>query len=155
MKFKCKVCGKYKEPSKKLFEGYEMLAYDYMMTFTNFKDEKDIDFNNYEVMEKAPCKDEMCILKVYFPFNFEVGDRFNVLFRPANSYYNGWNECPEEILQSAIVSCRFEKEIFSDEEKGYIFIKTEDVILLPDLIKRFPEYHEKSFDEWKKMLDRR
>lgn len=152
MKFKCRCCGKYEEPIKKALKGYEMLAYDRMVSFTNFKDEKDIDVNNYEVMEKSPCKDEMCILKVHFPFNFEVGDRFNMLFRPANSYYNGWDEdYSEEISQSAIVSCKFEKEILSYEENGFIWAKTEDVILLPDLIKRFPEHHcGKSFDEWKK-----
>ncbi|MDQ0496809.1 hypothetical protein [Paenibacillus brasilensis] len=69
---------------------------------------------------------------VSHPFNMSIGDKIWTLFQPALSLFNGWDDHPEEINNSAMVKFCFESIISQNEKEAWIVIRIEDVLLLKE-----------------------
>ena len=92
------------------------------------------------VYEKIPGLHEQCFLKVAYPFHGEPGEKFWFLYQPGLSFYNGWDEYPEELNQSAMIQCRFEKILTQNEYSATISVIITEVRMLRDLYQYYPEH---------------
>ncbi len=139
MNFKCRCCGQIVDENPVLIEGLSEFAYNVEWLETG-EPVPPLEERFWPRANALPKAGERRIIKVgyYTPFNSEIGDSFNVLFLPANSALNGWEEAPEELGLSAIVNCVFEKVVSDDEYQAFIEISVNRVILLTELCERYP-----------------
>ena len=140
LQLKCRICGQPAEISRFFPESYRGIAFDFMEWSDFIDDHPYLNEQIWPRSETPPCIGEKRIVKVSFPFCFRIGDEFNVLFQPALSFFNGWDEHPDEIESSAIVSCRFLSVLDSNENEAWIEIAILSVIMLTDLLDVCPEY---------------
>ena len=139
--FPCKACGKPIELNKDPEPGFSIIAYDEMLEWSDFtKDVPPLNENIWCRSEALPKKGEKRIVKAHFPFHFQTGEVFWTLFQPAQSFFNGWDEHPEELDKSGIVSCRFESILEKSEECAWIEVTVTEVIALKDISSRFPVF---------------
>jgi hypothetical protein len=140
LSFLCSVCGKSGQPEKIVLEGFNIIAYDMMVEWSDFTKDDNLESKGkfWERSMKIPIKNESKVVRVKFPFNFEIGESFWLLFVPGTSFFNGWEEHPEEIDQSAIVQCRFDDILYRNEHNTWIEIKILDVIPLLNIVEKFP-----------------
>lgn len=139
MVFKCKCCDQLVDEKPHFIEGLSAFAYNAEWLEAG-EPVPPLEERFWLHADALPRSGERRIIKVgyYTPFNSAVGDRFNVLFQPADSALNGWDEVPEELERSAIVKCVFEKVVSSDEYQAFIEISVNRVIPLPELYERYP-----------------
>lgn len=140
LNFLCEVCKCPSEIDLKNIEKdiFEIVALDEIMEWSDFSDEvPNLNTTIWERSINTPIKGEIKKVQVHFPFNMSPGEDFWTLFMPALSHFNGWDEYPEEINTSAIIKCNFERIISKNEEKAWINIKIEDVILLSEICDNF------------------
>lgn len=139
MIFKCRCCNQIVDEKPRFIEGLSKFAYnaEWLEAGAPVPQLEERFWLHANALPKAG---ERRIIKVgfYTPFNSEIGDSFNVLFLPANSALNGWDNAPEELERSAIVSCVFEKVVSSDEYQAFVEISVNRVIPLPKLCERHP-----------------
>lgn len=130
MKFTCSACGCTVQLNKNLEDGFPIHAYDNILEWSDFGDVVPaLEDKIWVRSDTKPLQNEIRIVKVHFPFNFELGEQFWVLFEPALSFFNGWDEHPNEINQSSIVNCRFDSIISTNETSAWIRVKVLDVML--------------------------
>lgn len=136
--FACRACKKVHDivnvSDKK---GFEIVAFGDVVEWSDFNDELPLLENNiWERSTEPPQKGVIKIVQAHFPFNFAIGEEFWTLFYPALSSLNGWDVHPEEIDSSAVIKCRFESIITKNEEKAWINVRVEEVILLSDICEK-------------------
>lgn len=86
------------EPEKKVIKGFEIISYDNMVEWSDYKSEieiPDVSENHWRRSELAPLQNQLRIVKVYFPFNFLLGENIWFIYQPWNSAINGWTSCPD------------------------------------------------------------
>jgi len=143
MTFRCIACGHVEKLDKT-----DNIAYDDMIEwsdFDNIDDVPSLDEHIWQRSENTPIVDCQRFVRVKFPFNYETGEEFNVLFMPAWSMFNGWKEYPEEISKSAIVHCRFDEVISSDEKYAWIIITILNVLPLGEICEKCMPIRKPSF----------
>lgn len=137
MNFKCRCCGQIVDEKPHFIAGLSEFAYnvEWLEAGEPVPSLKERFWSHADALPKPG---ERRIIKVgsYTPFTGEIGDSFNVLFLPAGSALNGWEEAPEELELSAIVSCVFEKVVSGDEYQAFIEIAVNGVTPLPELCRR-------------------
>lgn len=138
MIFKCRCCGSIvDEKPSYLAEGFSELAYD-MEWLEVGQPVPPLEEHIWLRANKMPEVGERRFIKVGPPFSQEIGSRFNILYSPALSSNNGWEEYPGEISDSAVVGCVFEKTVGADEFCAWIEVTVESVIPFPELHKHYP-----------------
>lgn len=139
MFFKCRCCNKIVDEKPRFIKGLSKFAYN-VEWLENGQPVPPLEERFWLHADDLPKAGERRIIKVgyYTPFNSEIGDRFNVLFQPADSALNGWEEAPEELERSAIVNCVFEKIVGADEHQAWAEVFVIGVIPLPRLHSRCP-----------------
>lgn len=137
MNFKCKCCGQIVDEKPRFVAGLSEFAYNAEWLEAG-EPVPPLEERFWARADALPKAGERRVIKVgfYTPFNSELGERFNVLFQPANSALNGWSEAPEEIERSAIVSGVFEKIVSADEFQAFIEISVTRVTPLSELCRR-------------------
>ncbi|MBQ8176911.1 MAG: hypothetical protein IJ035_07765 [Oscillospiraceae bacterium] len=143
MTFKCTAC----EKNVKLNRANN-IAYDDMMEWSDFNSIDDVpplSEGIWQRSENTPIAGCQRFVRVKFPFNYETGEEFNVLFMPAWSMFNGWEEYPEEIPKSAIVHCRFDEAVSSDEKYAWIIITVLNVLPLGEICEKYSPIRKPSF----------
>ena len=118
--------------------GFSELVYDGFEWLEAGESVPTLDEKIWTRSESVPKVGEKRFLKVSAPFNQDIGDCFNMLFSPALSALNGWEDYPEELSDSAVVVCKFEGIVQSDEYRAWIEVSVEGVIPLEDLHKHYP-----------------
>lgn len=146
MVFRCTCCEEFVCEKPQLISGFCELAYDEFEWLEVGEGVPPLDENIWTRSDKIPEVGEKRYLKISAPFNQNIGERFNVLFSPSLSALNGWEEYPEEIFNSAVVVCTFEKIVQADEYRAWIEIVIECVIPFEELYKHYPCV-EKTTDE--------
>lgn len=139
MVFKCRCCKQIVDEKPRFIAGLSEFAYNVEWLEAG-EPVPPLEERVWQRSDTLPKAGDRRIIKVgyYTPFNSEIGDSFNVLFSPANSELNGWDEAPEELELSAVVSCVFEKVVNSDEYQAFIEISVNRVIPLTEMCKRCP-----------------
>lgn len=139
MNFKCRCCKQIVDEKPHFIAGLSEYAYnaEWLEAGEPVPPLEERFWSHADALPKAG---ERRIIKVgfYTPFTGDIGDSFNVLFSPADSALNGWDEAPEELELSAIVNCVFEKVVSSDEFQAFIEISVNRVITLAELCERYP-----------------
>lgn len=138
MVFKCRCCNRMIDEKPSLAEGFSELAYDDMEWLEAGQTVPPLEERIWPRADKMPEVGERRFIKVEPPFAQEVGNRFNVLYLPALSMLNGWEEYPEELSGSAVVSCVYEKTVCADEFCAWIEVSVKNVIPFPELYKHYP-----------------
>jgi len=136
----CRICGSTEPPPQKMVEGFGLIAYDDMLEWSDFVDHvPPIEEKHWIRSDIAPSVGALRIVNVQFPFNFDIGDDFWVLYRPALSCVNGWDILffPEVEL-SAMTKVRFMRTLSSSQCYAWIEVLVEDVIFAGEMCDRFP-----------------
>lgn len=137
--FECNACGKVVQPRRTAKDGFQIIAHDSMIEWSDFTDYiPELDEQIWLRSDTLPIQNEIRTVKVCFPFNFELGEQFWALFRPANSSIMGWSEYPNEIDASAIIKCQFEEILDENKNSAWIHIRVLDVLLLREMCNHFP-----------------
>lgn len=139
MIFKCKCCKQIVDEKPRFIEGLSEFAYN-AEWLESGEPVPPLEDRFWLHADALPKTGDRRIIKVgyYTPFNSAVGDRFNVLFQPADSALNGWEEAPEELERSAIVNCVFEKVVSYDEYQAFIEVSVNSFFPLSELCERYP-----------------
>lgn len=137
MVFRCTCCDEIVDEKPQLINGFCELAYDGFEWLEVGESVPSLDERIWTRSNSVPEVGETRVIKVSAPFNQNIGDCFNMLFSPALSALNGWEDYPEELFDSAVTVCKFEKIIQADEYRAWIEVSIEDVIPLEDLYKRY------------------
>lgn len=143
LQLKCKCCGEAANINRTIWaNGFSDLAYDDICEWSDFSENPpELEEDHWERAVRVPEIGETRLIKVVFSFSFETGESFKLLFRPAWSFFNGWEEYPEELEQSAIVTCKLTSIKESNEYSAWATVRIEDVIMLKDICKRYPEQY--------------
>lgn len=157
MNLKCRICGATDLPEVKIPKKFAGVAYE-----DNVEWMYSVDVYVKSDQEPPPLEDKWNrlynseipregsyrVLRVHYPFVPDIGDVFYALFVPEMSLLNGWDDNPEEIEQSAVVSCRFEKIIDRNDYFAWIYVEIFDVIMLQDLYKTYlPQTDDRALEE--------
>ena len=139
MIFKCKCCKQIVNEKPRFIEGLSEFAYN-AEWLEDGEPVPPLEERFWLHADAVPKPGERRIIMVgyYTPFDSTIGDRFNVLFQPANSALNGWAETPEELERSAIVNCVFEKVVSNNEYQAFIEIFINRVVPLSELCRNYP-----------------
>lgn len=141
LRFKCKVCGEVVEMKKEVEAPFYDWGYDTCIEWSDLNsDVPELTEKHWERSSETPITDEKRIVLVQKPFDEKIGNEFWVKFEPALLFFNGWGESPEnEIRKCAMVRCRFEKIIVSNESSAWIEVSVLKVIPLHDIYKYYNE----------------
>lgn len=149
MTFKCSVCGDTEKLIKKSGSSLYDIAYDDIIEWSDFnsiQEVPDINEKGWVRSDRMPRAGTNRIVRACFPFNFETGDTFHVLFMPAWSFFNGWEDYPEEISQSAVVHCKFDEIISYNDNYAWIIIHIIKVTPLDKLHETYPQEITEKFE---------
>ncbi|MDE7365563.1 MAG: hypothetical protein K2N27_11940 [Ruminococcus sp.] len=140
LRFKCKVCQNIIEMKKEIHGDFSDWAYD-CAEWSDFKENvPELSERYWERSECTPVVNENRTILVYKPFDEKIGNEFWLLYEPALLYLNGWEGYPEEdIRKCAVVRCRFEKILVSDEYSAWIVVNVQQVVFLHELYKYYEE----------------
>lgn len=138
MVFKCSCCNELVCEKPELINGFRELCYNGFEWLERGESIPSLNENIWMRSESVPADGERRLLKVSAPFNQELGDGFNMLFSPALSALNGWDEYPEELSKSAVVACIFERVVQADNYRAWIEVAVERVTPLESLCERYP-----------------
>lgn len=137
MVFKCTCCNEFVDEKPQLINGFYELAYDDFEWLELGESVPSLDEKIWTRADKMPAIGEKRFLKISAPFNRNIEERFNVLFSPGLSALNGWEEYPEELFNSAVVGCTFERIVQADEYRAWIEVAIERVIPFEELYKHY------------------
>lgn len=145
LKLKCQVCGETSKIRSSIKEGFADVAYGDFIEWADFNNNPPpLAEATWERSSVVPKKGQRRLLKVWFPFCFNEGDLFKTLYQPALSYLNGWEEYPDEIEESAIVTLKFHSTVDASEHFAWIYADITEVIMTGDLHKAYPETYSKA-----------
>lgn len=149
MTFKCSVCGSTVKLKKESGSSLYDIAYDEIIDWSDFnsiQEVPDINEKGWVRSDIIPRAGTNRIVRACFPFSFETGDTFHVLFTPALSFFNGWDSYPEEIAQSAIVHCKFDEIISYNDKYAWIIIHIIKATPLDKLHETYPQEIKEKFN---------
>jgi hypothetical protein len=88
-------------------------------------------------LPEAPTLGDEHWLAVGKPFHAALEQEFWCLYQPPRSYYNGWDDQPDEMALSALARCRplAFRDVGSDNAIVHVLIT--DLLAFPDIGKRF------------------
>ncbi len=135
---RCRLCGELAEQEKMPKYGFSGVAYDYAEWADASQNTPSLDEQVWLRSDSVPTVGEERIIRVTFPFCFENDEKFELLFMPALSSLNGWDEYPDEIDKSAIVGCELLEIIEADDSEAWIKVKIVSVIMLSDISEKYP-----------------
>lgn len=135
MIFKCPVCDR--EPGQKPSLDFAIELYENAVDWPENGKQIPLDKKYYDRLQNMPQAGEKRIVRVTYPFHQEIGEEFWSLFMPGMSYFNGWEEAPEELFQSAVVKCCMEQVLEKHIKEGWIQVTILEVIPLQEIAKRF------------------
>ena len=92
----------------------------------------------FQRSDEIPKKGEKRYLKIRHPFCLDSGNCFKTLFFPALSSVNGIGEPPEELEQSALVTCRLDEFLLKNDFNAWVSVTVKEVILLSELYQYYP-----------------
>lgn len=138
MVFKCTCCDEFVREKPQLINGFCELAYDDFEWLETGESVPPLDEKIWTRADNMPAIGEKRFLKISAPFNQNIGERFNVLFSPGLSALNGWEEYHEELFDSAVVACTFERIVQADEYRAWIEVAIESVMPLESLYMHYP-----------------
>ncbi len=141
----CPVCGEARKIPQSPKNGFSDVAFDCAEWWSFQGELPPLSEHIWERLDILPTVGEMRIIKVSAPFDCGIGETFRMLFQPALSHFNGWDEHPEELERSAIVECRFDKILESDLHQAWISVKVISVTMLRDICKMYPS---RKVPEW-------
>ena len=133
MIYKCPVCGN--TPSHKKASGFALEVEDECIEWPEAGEIVPTDEKYWCRRNELPQVGELHTVKVTYPFNHELGEEFWVLFMPGLSYFNGWEEYPDEIAKSGIIKCRFEQILEEHIKHGWIQVTVLEVVPLAEVCK--------------------
>lgn len=149
LSLKCRACEHDDQPTQRVLLGFALIAYDDMLEWSDFvKDAPPANERCWVRSDTQPCVGEHRIVNAQCPFNFKIGDRFWVLYRPALSSLNGWEDSPNEIELSALVKVRFVRTLSHGDYNAWVKVRVEDVLPLGQICDRFPARVIKRKDLW-------
>ncbi|QHW34682.1 hypothetical protein GZH47_30395 [Paenibacillus rhizovicinus] len=134
--FKCPACksihdfdaGELKEVS-----GVEIQGVDWQIQWSDFGEEvPDLNERIWARSSVIPEAGTYRTVMVTHPFHLSVGERIWTLFQPPLSFFNGWDDYPEEINDSAMVNICFERILAQDEKAAWIVVQIENVVLVSE-----------------------
>lgn len=165
--FKCPACKKVHEfntLNMKQDSGIGISGVDWGIEWSDFMMEvPNLNERHWKRSSSIPEVGSYRSVLVSHPFNLSIGDKIWTLFQPALSLFNGWDDHPEEINNSAMIKFCFESIISHNEKEAWIVIRIEDVILLkeadirlqlresPGIMRNFDLYnstHIFTYEEW-------
>ena len=126
------------EPRQKPLSDFAIELYENAVDWPEDGNQIPEDKKHFYRLDKAPQVGEIRIVNVKYPFNQQIGEEFWTIFVPPMSYFNGWEEAPEEIFLSAVVKCRMEQVEEQYIKDGWIKVTILEVVFLQDIDKRFP-----------------
>lgn len=147
MLFKCPVCGNL--PKQKPVPDFEIELYENAVEWPENGEHIPLDKNYYERLGTAPQVGERRFVNVRYPFHQEIGDKFWCLFMPGMSYFNGWDEAPEELFLSAVVKCSMVQVEEENIKDGWIKVEILESISLQEVSKRFPSLENGENNAWR------
>lgn len=138
--FKCRVCGSTKliKPDSRYqcFQDYTYCQAEWMdMTHPL----PELETNIFWRSDEIPQIGEKRFLKIRHPFCGETGKNFRTLFQPALSSVNGIGEPPEELEQSAVVTCQLDEILEKNDFCAWVSVTVREVLLLSELYRHYPE----------------
>lgn len=141
LRFKCKVCKNCIKMNKEIQSPFSDWAYAGGAEWSDFKENvPDLSEKHWVRSERTPVIDEKRTILVYKPFDEKIGNEFWVLYEPALLFFNGWDGYSEnEISKCAVVRCRFEKILISDEYSAWIEVSIKKTVFLHELYKYYGE----------------
>lgn len=137
MVFRCTACNEFVNERPQLITGFCELAYDNFEWLETGESVPSLDEKIWLRSDNVPVVGEKRFLKIREPFNQNIGDCFNILFSPGLSALNGWEEYPEELFDSAVVSCTFERIVQADEYRAWIEVAIQSVIPFENLTEHY------------------
>lgn len=139
MNFRCRVCKESVHMKKEVGRHFSGWAYD-CAEWSDFDENVPaLSEKHWVRSEKTPVVGETRSAFVTDPFDEETGNEFFLLYEPALLHFNGWDDNPDDIDKCAIVRCRFEKVLLSDEYSAWISVKVTEVIFMHELYRAFTE----------------
>lgn len=132
--FPCRACNKIPEKIKLNKNNFEIVGFEMGIEWSDFQASNLPSFDKkiWTRSNNPPLKGDRRIVMVRYPFQMTVGESFWMLFMPALSYFNGWEEHPSEINSSAFVHCSFEQILSRNEECAWIEIRILNVVLVKE-----------------------
>lgn len=132
--FKCSVCKNYIRMNKKLDDLFSDWAYACGEWSDFGEDVPELSKQNWIHSELTPVVGETRTVFVRMPFDETIGNEFWLLYEPALLYFNSWEDCSEQdIANCAVVRCKFQKILISDEYSAWIRVTVQEVVFLHEL----------------------
>ena len=132
--FKCSVCKNYIRMNKKLDDLFSDWAYACGEWSDFVEDVPELSEQNWIRSELTPVVGEIRTVFVRMPFDEAIGNEFWLFYEPALLYFNGWADCSEQDIAScAVVRCKFQKILISDEYSAWIRVMIQEVVFLHEL----------------------
>lgn len=146
MIFKCPVCGS--TPKQKPSSDFAIELYENAVDWPENGEQIPLDKKYYNRLGTVPQVGENRFVNVRYPFHQEIGEEFWSLFMPGMSYFNGWDEAPEELFQSAVVKCRMEQMAEEHIRESWVKVTILEAIPLQEVSKKFPAVENGENSAW-------
>ena len=89
-------------------------------------------------LPEAPSPGEEHWLSVWKPFHTALGDEIWCLYQPPLSYYNGWEDKPDELARSALARCKVAGLHDVRTDHALVHVLVSEVVAFPEIGERFP-----------------
>ncbi len=138
--FKCRVCGSSKLPKPdETFQYFEEFLYCINTEWLDMAQPiPELETNIFLRSDEIPKTGEKRYLKIRHPFCLTSDNCFKTLFMPASSSVNGIGEPPEELEQSALVTCHLDKFLSRNDFCAWVSVTVQEVILFSELYQYYP-----------------
>ena len=148
VRLKCKTCGEYHDINKNTPVEFENWAYS-KVEWSDFRDSvPPLSEEYWAHSETLPCIGETRIIKVGVTFDESMGSEFYANYCTEHAFFNG-HETEEEFENSAIVKCRFDEIILSDEYSAWIKVTVTQVLRYDKIAELSPpHYINEAFEDY-------
>ena len=137
LRLKCKVCGEFHDIVKKAPAEFEGWAYS-VVEWSDLTDQvPPLSEEHWPRSETLPRTGETRIIKVGVTFDEFPGNGFYADYRTADAFFNG-HETEDQLGNSAIVKCRFDEVLLSDEYSAWIRVTVLQVLPYDKLAELLP-----------------
>jgi len=132
--FKCHSCNNIKkELITPLYDWAEYTGYENIEWTNPNESLPALNQKEWERSYIKPIAGSRRIVRVTYPFYAREGIPFWILHQPDLSYFNGWDEYPEEIEKSSFAKCELIRVIHKDDYHGFIEINIIEAINIEDI----------------------
>jgi hypothetical protein len=139
IQFKCKACDSFVQNEFREFKDVSFKAYEHLEWSEESNTVPHVTGEDkWPRSEIRPGISEYRVVRVTTPFCEESGSSFWVLYQPALSFFNGWDEHPEELDELAFLNCKIVEVIEYNDNHAWLKLKIVKSILLCDSYKTQP-----------------